>query len=305
MDYEVVFGQMLVIVILVCVGIGLYRKKYIDKAMSEKLSAIVINVCNPMLCLTSGLAAEGQAGHKEIATAFVIAILVYAFLLISGFVIPKLCGLPRDTQKFYNLMLVYGNIGFIGIPVAKVVLPEEAMIYVVILNIMFSFVFYTHGVFVMGAKGGFKFKLSPGLVCSILTIVLFWFNLKLPDILTQSANYLGNATTFLSMTILGCSFAMVSVKILLASWKTYLFVLIKMLAIPILMAVILVSVGVKKEIVQAYVLLSAMPSANMPLMLAHQVGEDTRVLTQGILLTTIFTPVTLTVVSIVLSALGC
>ena len=300
MSLEIVFAQMIVIVILVCVGIGLYKRKYIDETMSEKLSAIVVDVCNPVLCLSCGLEAKGAAGHKEIAFAFMAAFLVYAFLLVSGFFVPKICGISRENQKYYNMMMVYGNIGFIGIPVAKAVLPPEAMIYVIILNIMYSVIFYTHGIWLMGAKKEAHFRLQPGLVCSVLTIIIFWFELSFPDIVTQSITYIGNATTFLSMTLLGCSFAAVSSKVFKGNWKTYLFIILKMLAIPVVLGYLLSILKVNEHMVQAFVLLVAMPAGNMPLMLAKQVGEDTEVLTQGILLTTIVTPLSLLLVTLVL-----
>ena len=300
MSLEIVFAQMIVIVILVCVGIGLYKRKYIDETMSEKLSAIVVDVCNPVLCLSCGLEAKGAAGHKEIAFAFMAAFLVYAFLLVSGFFVPKICGISRENQKYYNMMMVYGNIGFIGIPVAKAVLPSEAMLYVIILNIMYSVIFYTHGIWLMGAKKEAHFRLQPGLVCSVLTIIIFWFELSFPDIVTQSITYIGNATTFLSMTLLGCSFAAVSAKVFKGNWKTYLFILLKMLVIPVVLGYLLSILKVNEHMVQAFVLLVAMPAGNMPLMLAKQVGEDTEVLTQGILLTTIVTPLSLLLVTLVL-----
>ena len=300
MSLEIVFAQMIVIVILVCVGIGLYKRKYFDETMSEKLSAIVVDVCNPVLCLSCGLEAKGAAGHKEIALAFMAAFLVYAFLLVSGFFVPKICGISRENQKYYNMMMVYGNIGFIGIPVAKAVLPPEAMIYVIILNIMYSVIFYTHGIWLMGAKKEAHFRLQPGLVCSVLTIIIFWFELSFPDIVTQSITYIGNATTFLSMTLLGCSFAAVSSKVFKGNWKTYLFIILKMLAIPVVLGYLLSILKVNEHMVQAFVLLVAMPAGNMPLMLAKQVGEDTEVLTQGILLTTIVTPLSLLLVTLVL-----
>ena len=300
MSLEIVFAQMIVIVILVCVGIGLYKRKYIDETMSEKLSAIVVDVCNPVLCLSCGLEAKGAAGHKEIAFAFMAAFLVYVFLLVSGFFVPKICGISRENQKYYNMMMVYGNIGFIGIPVAKAVLPPEAMLYVIILNIMYSVIFYTHGIWLMGAKKEAHFRLQPGLVCSVLTIIIFWFELSFPDIVTQSITYIGNATTFLSMTLLGCSFAAVSSKVFKGNWKTYLFIILKMLAIPVVLGYLLSLLKVNAHMVQAFVLLAAMPAGNMPLMLAKQMGEDTEVLTQGILLTTIVTPLSLLLVTLVL-----
>lgn len=70
MNVQVVFQQMFVIVALVCLGIWMYKKQYISDEMTEKLSSIVVDVCNPMLCR-----------------------------------------IKREQQKFYNMMLVYANIG--------------------------------------------------------------------------------------------------------------------------------------------------------------------------------------------------
>ena len=102
------------------------------------------------------------------------------------------------------------------------------------------------------------------------------------------------------MTLLGCSFAAVSSKVFKGNWKTYLFIILKMLAIPVVLGYLLSLLKVNEHMVQAFVLLVAMPAGNMPLMLAKQVGEDTEVLTQGILLTTIVTPLSLLLVTLVL-----
>ena len=102
------------------------------------------------------------------------------------------------------------------------------------------------------------------------------------------------------MTLLGCSFAAVSSKVFKGNWKTYLFIVLKMLAIPVVLGYLLSILKVNEHMVQAFVLLVAMPAGNMPLMLAKQVGENTEVLTQGILLTTIVTPLSLLLVTLVL-----
>ena len=73
-----------------------------------------------------------------------------------------------------------------------------------------------------------------------------------------------------------------------------------MLAIPVVLGYFLSLWKVNEHMVQDFVLLAAMPAGNMPLMLAKQVGEDTEALTQGILLTTIVTPLSLLLVTLVL-----
>lgn len=310
MNAQIVFQQMIVIVALVCLGIWMYKRNYINDELSGKLSTIVVDVCNPLLCISCALDAEVTASHRDIALAIGIAAVVYLALIVGGFLIPKICRTKQEEQKFYHMMLVYANTGFIGIPVARAVLPPESMVYIIIFNIMFSVFFYSHGVFVMKSghpadqaytKSGLAVVLSPGIICSLLTILIFWFDISLPGIVANCILYIGNATTFLSMSLLGCSFATASMKVLFSNPRMYRFVLIKMLLIPLGFGYLMSLLGVNEEMIQAFVLMLAMPVANMPLMLAKKNGEDTGVLPQGILLTTLFTPVTLTVVSFVLA----
>ncbi|MGN0414802.1 MAG: AEC family transporter [Agathobacter sp.] len=188
MNVQVVFQQMLVIVALVCLGMWMYKKNYISDEMTGKLSSIVVDVCNPMLCISCGLSAGEAASRRNIAMGMLLGILMYLLTIILGFLIPKLCRIKRDQQKFYNMMLVYANTGFIGIPVAKAILPAEAM-------------------------------------------VIFWFHLSLPQMAADCIAYIGNATTFLSMSLLGCSFAVTSIHDLFSNRDLYLFSVIKMLLI--------------------------------------------------------------------------
>ena len=47
MSVSIILQQMGVICILVAIGIYLYKKQVIDDLTSQKLSAIVVDVCNP------------------------------------------------------------------------------------------------------------------------------------------------------------------------------------------------------------------------------------------------------------------
>ena len=96
-------------------------------------------------------------------------------------------------------MTVYTNVGFIGIPVGRAVLSDSAMLYVIVCNVMYCLLFYTHGVTVLGGKEeriDLKKIFSPGTIMALLTLVIFWFDLKLPAVLSNSIIYLGNATVF-------------------------------------------------------------------------------------------------------------
>lgn len=299
MSTLIILQQMAVIAILVGVGIMLYKRGMVDDATSKRLSAIVIDVCNPALVMSCVLTGEIKATHKELLTAVGVAVIIYSLLCVLGILIPKLIRVPDIEQKYYNLMTVYTNVGFIGIPVGKAVLSDTGMLYVIVFNVMFCLFFYTHGIQVLGGKKE-KIKLSklfsPGTIMSLLTLVVFWFDISLPDVLGNSIVYLGNATVFLSMSLLGISLAKAAFQEALKEKSIWSYILVRMLLLPILLAYVLRALHFSEDMVQAFCLMVSMPVANLPLIQAEKTGENTQILSRGIMVTTVVSFVTITIV---------
>lgn len=287
------------IAILVAIGFGMFRKKLVDDHTTRGISVIVTDICNPALALSCALQGNIQATKMDILKGLGIAAIIYGLMCLIGVLIPKLLGISKNEQKFYNLMTVYANTGFIGIPVAKAVLSDTAMLYVIIFNVMFSLFFYTHGILVMAeGKGRIQVKniLNPGTVMSTLTILIVSFHITLPIILSSTVIYIGSATTFLSMSLLGISLAKASFREIIGERRLYPYVILRMLVIPILLSLGLKMLHVPRDMVMAFTLMVAMPAANMPLIQAEKIGEDTTVLSRGIVMTTVFSLATITLV---------
>lgn len=303
MDLFIILQQMAVIAILVLVGVYLQKKDIIDENTSKKLSIIVMDVVNPALIMSCVLSGDIRVTHKELLMAVFVGIVLYAFLCILGFLIPYILPVAKEKYKFYNMMTVYTNVGFIGIPVAKAVLSADAMIYVIICNVMYCLLFYTHGVRVLGGETDqhdWKNILNPGTVMSILTLLIFWFDLKLPLVISNSIIYMGNATIFLSMALLGVSIAKSSVKEGLKDKTIWIYVGIRMILVPVLLVLVLRLMHFPTHMIQAFCLMAAMPVANLPLIQAEKIGEDTQLLSRGIIVTTVVCFVTITVLMAVL-----
>ena len=141
MSVWIVMQQMGMIAILVSVGVYLYKKNIVDNTVSKQLSVIVMDICNPALILASILTGNVDISHKVLLEAVLLGVVYYAFLMVLGALLPVILGVVKEKRRFYNLMVVYTNVGFIGIPVAKAILPAKAIIYVIVCNIMYSLLF--------------------------------------------------------------------------------------------------------------------------------------------------------------------
>ncbi|SNU06769.1 Predicted permease [Lachnospiraceae bacterium] len=304
MSTLVVLQQMGVIVILVAIGIILYKKQVVDNTVSQKISVIVMDICNPALILASILSGNVTATHKDLLTSIILGAIFYFGLVILGFVMPILLRAEKDIRRFFNLMTVYTNVGFIGIPVARAILPENAILHVIVCNVMYSLLFYTHGITVLSngkEKMNLKNVFSPGTIMAVISLIVCWFKLTPPLIISNSVSYIGNATVFLSMVLLGVSIARSDVGKGFREIRLWGYILLRLILLPVAMFIILRALGCEKNAVLGFCLMAAMPVGNLPLIQSEKIGEDTELLSKAITVTTVVSMITITILMMVFS----
>lgn len=303
MSLSIIVQQMGVICLLVSIGVLLQKNGTVDGITSKKVSAIVVDICNPALIMASILGGNITATHKDLLYAAGLGVTFYAVLVVIGFVLPVLLNVATDKRKFYNLMCVYTNTGFLGIPVAKAILPPNAILYVIVINIFYSLLFYTHGVTVLGSdsdspeekSSSLKNIITPGTIMAVLSLVVFWFNVTLPPILANTIEYVGNSTVFLSMLLLGVSIARSSFVSSLKEWRIWVFIVLRMIILPIIVVIIMKGMSFDKTAILGMCLMAAVPVGNLPMIQAEKKGMDTSVLASAIAVTTVVSVVTITV----------
>lgn len=307
MSMFIVFQQMLVIFIMMAVGYYMYQSGKLSEHTSADLSRLITTICNPALLICSAFDRSNPATGRDLLITAGVAVIYFIILVILGVVLPRILRVKRMGFKFYHMMSVYGNIGFIGIPLISAVLGSSALIYLSVFVLVFNILVYTHGVQVMAMgledeKPGFRWKrmINPGTVAGAISIVLFISKVSVPLVITDSLDYMGRCTTFLSMIVLGISLARMPLKELFGDVKMYLFAAIRFLALPVLVAILLKPVMENRTLLGVIVLTLALPVANMPLMLAKQFKMDTSTLARGIVLTTLLSLITVTIASGVL-----
>ena len=305
MSSTIVLQQMGVITILVTIGIYLYKRKVIDDTTSRKMSTIVMDITNPALILASMLSGGVTATHSDLITAIILGAAFYFVLVILGFIFPLLVKADKNSRRYYNLMNVYTNVGFIGIPVARAILPENAILYVIVCNVMYSLLFYTHGIIVLSngkEKMNIRKFFSPGTIMAILSMVVFWFNLKLPMIVANSISYIGEANVFLSMTLLGVGIARSGITGAIKNIRIWIYIVLRMIFVPVAIFFILKTLDFSSVTILGLCLMAAMPVGNLPFIQAEKMGEDTELLSNAIALTTLVSVATITILMSIFTA---
>lgn len=289
---------MSVIAILVGIGIWLQKRDVLNDKSTPFLSRIVVDICNPALIVSSIVSGNISVSHQDFLNGVGISAAVYFLFILLGYIVPHIVRVPKDERKFYTLMSIYGNVGFLGIPVARAILPENCMLYVIICNVFYCLLFYTHGVVTLSSgkeKMNLKKIFSPGVLMSLFALVIFWFDLKLPDVITGTIQYIGNPTVFLSMILLGAAVGRSRFFEAVKDLKLWIFILIRHVAVPVAVVILLGALQVQEEMIRTFCLMCAVPVGNLPMIQAEKTGERTDVLSKGIIVTTVFSFFSITI----------
>lgn len=321
MSITIVLQQMVIIFILIGIGIILYRRKMISEEGSKQISGLIINVTNPALLICSALEDGPKASLSDLGIAFVSYAAIFAILIGAGFLFPYILRVPKNHHYAYQMLTVFGNVGFIGIPLASAVLGSESLIFVSIFNLLFNLLIYTFGISLLQraaarqakdsaqppsgqakegvalptdqfTSGRLKKLVNAGTISAAVTIIVYLGNFRVPVILSSALSYTGRATTLLSMLVLGVSVAQMAPKNIFSHPKLYAFTLLRQVLLPIGCVLLMRSFLDNKLILNTMLLMVAVPAANMPLMLAKQMDMETESISQSIILTTVLSLVT-------------
>ena len=308
MSITVVIQQMVIIFILIGIGMILFRRRLLSEEGSKQISGLIINVTNPALLICSALDDGPKASLRDLGIALAAYAAVFAILIAVGFLLPCLLRVPKDLHYAYQMLTVFGNVGFIGIPLASAVLGSESLIFVSIFNLPFNLLIYTLGISLLQRAAGQAEKevtipssgrlqklVNAGTVSAAVTVIFYLGNFHVPTVISSALSYTGRATTLLSMLVLGVSVAQIAPKEIFSHPKLYLFTLLRQILVPIGCILFMGSLIDNRLILNTMLLMVAVPAANMPLMLAKQLDMETDSISQGIILTTILSLVTVPV----------
>ena len=156
----VMLQQMIVMFLMMAVGYLCYRKQILTEEVSKKVSAIVVNVANPCMILSSALTDQQMQG-KELVQTLAIVVMMYGFLLVMAQLLPRILCIQKESRGAYAAMTVFANIGFMGFPVLAAMYGNGALLYGAVFQIPFNILIYTYGVAVLTRKQGACAKAEP------------------------------------------------------------------------------------------------------------------------------------------------
>lgn len=317
MSITKLLSSMSVIFMMVALGYYSKKKRMISDDAVAGISALVVNITNPLLILNAAIQYEGRLPVDEFIEAALWCALVFGILIAVSYVIPPMLRMRKDQNYAYKMLMVYGNTGYIGLPVCRTLFGNDSVVYVTLFNVIFSFIVYTYGIGIL-KKAKRQQDLAAGLtpaedntsigatvrkifnvgtLSGLLAVVIYLTNPAVPEPIANVVNYVGEPTIYLSMVVLGSSVASAPLKDYIhGSGKLAVFFVVRMILFPIAMSFIMRQFITDAVLLGTLTVLMSLPGGNLPLIMCKEMGLDDSELSKGIVLSTVVCLVTIPIV---------
>lgn len=309
----------LVVILYLMVAVGFLADKigkftqYAAK-LATGLLFYIVTPCVIVNSFISNFSGGFSVGLKDFGLAMLFFALTYSIAIpLSKLFFKKE---PASKRSIYRHAVIYGNCGYIGLPLVQAVVGDRGVFYTAIAITVFNIITFTQGVYQMheGEDGKADIKLSKvlinpgtlGLIFGIPILILmlgFKVDLTKPawEMLTKPISYIGSMNTPLAMLCLGTYLANTDIKNTFKDKNNYIVALLRLLVIPLSLFACILLVNRFVTAVPAVVAVSLMvsacpPSANNTVLFAANFNKDTGLASTTVASSTFLSVLTMPVV---------
>lgn len=296
MDISVILHQMVQLFIVIGIGYLLFKVKMIGVEFNRQATKLLVNCTMPATIMSSVLAQPAERDLSIVFKVFGISLVIYILLPVLAILVVKLIRIPKEQQGLYMFMTTFSNVGFMGFPVVGSIFGDTAVFYAAMLNIIFTIANFTYGVVQMNygtvSSGGklFKWKnlLSPGLIFSVLSVLVYVASVTFPADVVSVIDTLGSLTTPMAMLLIGSTLATMDIRSVINEKRVYAFIPFRQIIVPVIVWGILRLFVRDTLILGVMTVLLLMPVANNSVLFATMFEKDEQLAAKTVFISTVF-----------------
>ncbi|HOI58403.1 MAG TPA: AEC family transporter [Methanoculleus sp.] len=303
-DFLIVADQIFILVLLIAAGYVAVSTKIVDPRATRGLSGLLINITIPALIVASMQVPFTPERLVGAETLILATGMLYVFSFALAWAVSKAMRVPAAEEGVLQFAIVFGNVGFMGFPVALTLFGEESLFYVAIFNLVFNVLVFSVGIAMLTEEreGGFDPRLlaNPGIAASVVGLALFLGSVEIPSPFIDSIDLLGGVTTPLAMIIVGAMLATFPAREMVGDWRIWATSAVLLLAVPVAYCYLFSPVFSDPLVNGVMITMAAMPAAANTAIFAEQYGADARLASQIVFVSTIGSLVTIPLMTTVL-----
>ena len=305
MDVSVLIPKMIVFVVLMVIGYLCAKTNFAGREFTKDASKMVINVFMSATIINSVLVSDARLSGGELLQVMLVLCMSVGVCWVLAAISCRLVGLG-DKVPLFDLLIAVMNNMFIALPVVETLFGSQAVFYCSLSCIPFNILLYTFGIYrLQGGEGKGSVRLrdifSVPLLATLAALVIFLLQPPVPPVLKELASTMSAATMPLSMIVIGSSLGSVSLLDAFKKGKLYLMCVLRLLLCPLLVWLL---AGLMTDDLMLRVtatIIAAAPSGVVVSVLAIQYDRDAVFTSEGVLLSTVFSMLTIPlIVSVIL-----
>ncbi|WP_347841352.1 AEC family transporter [uncultured Draconibacterium sp.] len=280
--------------LVISLGAVFSRSKVCTPAWIEVLNKYALYIGFPALVIASLMPLE--TGENSFIQLIIHTSVYNICCMLLAFPVAKLLKLKQSMLRTLFLILPFGNIAYLGIPVLQNAFGDAILPVAAIISAVYLFWLLTLGIILVEAYGeeqtsikklSLSLAKNPLLLSVFIGVAIVVFNLKLPNVVEQTINIFANSVTAVVLFALGIFLGKQEIGKLRDWYTVSVMVVTTMLFLPFVFYLYLKAVGLDSELTQASIIDAAMPLGLTPYVLTVQYNLKSKLAARIVVLGTI------------------
>lgn len=302
--FGIVLNQIAMLVSYAFIGIVAVKCKILDQKGLDALSKLLTKVLLPILVFTNILSGAEKSDFLGAFPLLAAAAIIYVLLFVLGWLLSLLFRLDREAGGVFRACMIFGNLGFMGIPILTDLLPKKGALYIALIFVMDQFLLWTVGLS-LSTRGASRLSfgaairklINPAIIFILLAMAFLFAGISVPEPFFTALSKTGACATPLALIYLGAVFCYTDFGSYLRNGEIYAAILIKMCLLPVLIFAFLPRLSfVTKEIAITLGIQCALPCMSAVAMFTQGQKEAHGYSAAMIFFMTVFSIVTLPLV---------
>lgn len=288
------------VLFIIAIGVVLSKKGWFGSNMSAVFSKLVMKISLPLYMLCQ---MEKDFTHDSLIRIAPDLILPFASIFLAyivGRIAAKVLHIRRERQGVFVTCFFIANTIFIGLPVNLALFGTQSVPSVMLYYMANTTMFWTLGIYHIvndsqGGKGNMplfsaqtiKKVFSPPLMGFLIGLALVLTNIKLPNFLLTSFQYVGNMATPMSLLVIGIEMAGISLSDIHWDRDVVGALIGRFLVCPACVLALLPFIPVTPMSAQVFTMQASMPAMTQMTVVAKSIGADVRYSTQVTFITVV------------------
>ena len=235
--FWILMEQIELFIVYLVIGVILVRTGVLSDKGLDWIARVVMKLSLPTMIFVNVVSQVDRVALVKSLSIIGLAVTASTLLYGLGVVLTKLFHVEGDRAQIYRAMTMFGNVGFMGIPIITSIFQERGMLYVSVFTIVDQLAMWTVGVKLTSPSG--KGRLirkadQPGDGCYRSGNFFVLTGLKLPGVLQTGFQNIGATATPLAMIYLGGVICLYGYMQICKTMELYGIVICKMLIFPVL-----------------------------------------------------------------------